>query len=500
MMSPVRYFGRNDQALVLLHCSPRSVLWRILACGILVITGLAGADDSKVPARKRSPADDLAIADELKEAFDVGFQVGPKSIQKAQERFVHVRRLAPGDPRIDYSHGLMLTRQSQMKLAVGQFEAAVAQKGPPLWPAWKAAIWGLLAEKQFESGLNRLVEFAILVHEKAPENANGESPEDGDREVSEDQREAARWIGQLLEALTQLPESKKYKDLIEERQSRALDALGNELSLSVEDGRELLRARAFELGMAADVARDTVGQLAKRRKLDKELDAISKDKGKTPTTKEEWKKWIDDILAKVDKQLGQLDRDFQSFKQRADALEQSYALASTQLIAIKARMNLAHHEHFGHLNMMVLKDQLVACNDQITAYQVEYNVVVGQMSDVVERASEIANRRASAIARYEMETGDTIKKNPDLDKWVTRLNAQRPKLAAKPAAKAGKKAASEIKRPTTLKALMPLDLEHERDEVLASFGFRPPTPADVPTSDEGAASASNARAAPVAEK
>ena len=150
--------------------------------------------------------------------------------------------------------------------------------------------------------------------------------------------------------------------------------------------------------------------------------------------------------------------------------------------------------------MMVLKEQLVACNDQITAYQVEYNLVDAKMSDVVERASEIANRRASAIARYEMETGDTVKKNPDLDKWVTRLNAKRPKLEAKPAAKAGKKVAAEIKRPTTLKALMPLDPEHERDGVLASFGLRSPMPVDVPPAAEGPGSASDARAAPSADK
>jgi len=168
----------------------------------------------------------------------------------------------------------------------------------------------------------------------------------------------------------------------------------------------------------------TAGQLAKRRKLDKELDAISKDKGKTPTTNEEWKQWIDDILTKLDKQLGQLDRDFQSFKQRADVLQQSYALANTQLTALKANMNLMHGQPMGQMKMMVLKDQLVACNDQITAYQVEYNLVVAKMSNVVERASGIANRRASAIARYEMETGDTIKKNPDLDKWATRLSTK----------------------------------------------------------------------------
>jgi len=258
MMSLGQCVRRKYQRPAFLRCLPRLAKWQVLMYGLqlIIISGLAVGADSKDAPGKRAPADDLAIADELKEAFDVGFQVGPKSMQKAQERFAHVRRLAPGDPRIDYSHGLVLTRQSQMKLAVAQFEAAVGQKGPALWPAWKAAIWGLLAEKQFEPGLNRLVEFAILVHDKAPESATDEAPDESDREFWEDQREAARWIGQLLEALSQLPDAKKFETLFEERQARALDALGEELSMSVEDGRELLRARALELGMAADVARD----------------------------------------------------------------------------------------------------------------------------------------------------------------------------------------------------------------------------------------------------
>jgi len=511
-MSPIQNVHFECPAAGVSCSSRRCALWAALACGLLAAASLAGADDKKAGSSRGNVSEDLVIGGQLKEAFDVGFQVGPRSIQQAQERLVRVRKLAPDDARIDYAHGLVLVRQSQIKLAIVQFEAAVAQDGPPFWPAWKAAIWSQCIDNRFEAGLNRLVEFAMLVHDYRPDDPTqldggaADGLPDDEREVSEVQRETARWIGQLLEALTQLPAAQKHKALIADRESRTVDALGEELALSVDDGRELLRARAQELGLAADVARDTAGQLAKRKKLDKELDAITKDKGATPQTPEEWKKWIDDVLSQFDKQLGQMDRDFQTLQQRTDSLSASYMQANAQLVATKTRMTVAHHTVGGHFSMPFLKDQLVACNDQMTAYQVEYDVVSGQMSNVAQRAAGIANRRAAAIARYEKETGDTIKKNPDFDKWATWLNTKRPKLATKSANKKGASDKADVakKRAPTLKSLMPLDLEHERDDVLASFGLRPtvPTdPSDGPDPGEKPEAKSGQRsAAPAAQK
>src|SRR5262249_28205623 len=148
-------------------------------------------------------------------------------------------------------------------------------------------------------------------------------------------------------------------------------------------------------------ARDTAGQIAKRRKLDKQLDAI--DKGNPPQTKEEWKKWIDDVLAKFDRQLGQLDRDYQSLSQRAEALNRLHAQAATLLTAAKANMTMLHHQGVGPVPFVMLKEQMVTYVDQMSNYQVEYNFVVDQMSHVAERASALADRRAAAIGRYEQE-------------------------------------------------------------------------------------------------
>src|SRR5579872_2334381 len=105
MSLPIEPVRLKCQAPACFCMSSREVLWQILACGLLFATNLAGSDDRTAAVSKGEPTDNLAIADELKEAFNIGFQVGPRSAQEAQNRLARVRRLAPSDPRIDYSHG-----------------------------------------------------------------------------------------------------------------------------------------------------------------------------------------------------------------------------------------------------------------------------------------------------------------------------------------------------------------------------------------------------------
>jgi hypothetical protein len=252
----------------------------------------------------------------------------------------------------------------------------------------------------------------------------------------------------------------------------------------VEEGREFLRARAAELELSADVARDTAGQAAKRRKLDKELE--NTDKNNPPQTKEDWKKWIDDVLSQYDKQLGQLDRQYQTLSKRAEALKQSYTQASDLLIAARTNRIVAAKEHFGPVGFAYWSEQMVSYNEQMISYETQFNVVVNQMNDVAQAASTLADRRAAAIARYEEETGDKIPKNPEMDKWATRIIEKRPKLTAKASsAKTQKKDPAAKKRLPTFRTLLPLDFERERNELLASFGLRPVAPPELVPPPEG---------------
>jgi hypothetical protein len=454
--------------------------WRIFLFGVIFASNAVIAAEKGDKARPGELGENPALAAELKDAFDGGYVVGPKSARDAAGRLEKLRRLAPADVRIDYAHGLILVKQSQNQQANARFEAAITRPGSPYWPTWKGAIWTHLLDKRYEQAMSRLVEFSVLV--ATPEiaaAANSSVEADDTPDVTDEQRAAARWIGQILEAISLIPDPKRPAALIEDRESRILDALGDDLAFSVEEGRELVRVRVAELDLAADTARDTTVQVAKRRKTDKLLDAL--DKGNVPQTPEEWKKWIDDLLTTFDKQLAQLDREYLNLQKRAEGLERSYVQSNQLLIAAKANRTLAHQQQAGPMGFVYWTEQMAIHTDAMMACQNEYNVVVDQLPAVARRATDLANLRATAIERYEKATGDTIPKNPDLDKWTTRLSDKRAKLAtAKPAGKAAAKSGTGPKRPPTLKSLVPIDLERERDAVLASYGLRPAAPPAPP--------------------
>ena len=162
------------------------------------------------------------------------------------------------------------------------------------------------------------------------------------------QREAARWVGQLLEAVSHVPESRKFDDLLAEHQVKVLDTFGDKLSEALDEGRELIRARQFELDQAAGVARSTAERKKalrdqdKTAKLEKGIEGAVQEKENAKKTEQEWKKWLDDMLAASDKQLGQLERDYNFLDQRSQSLLRSYTLAGTQLTAMNLSLSLAN--------------------------------------------------------------------------------------------------------------------------------------------------------------
>lgn len=425
------------------------------------------AADAKGPAAERKPlteADETALGAQLKQAFDEGYVVGPKRLHEAQKYLVQARRAAPGDPRIEYATGLILLKQGQVKPATVQFEAAIGRDGAAYWPAWQAAVWSHLADKQYEPGLKRLVEYAALVR-------NAEKPD----EISEIQREAARWVGQLLEAVSHLPDSRKIDDLLAEYQVKVLDAFGDKLSESLDEGRELIRARQFELDQAAGAARSTADRKKtlrdqdKSAKLDKNIEGAGQEKENAKKSEQEWKQWLDDALAASDKQVGLLERDYKFLDDRSQSLFRSYTLAGTQLTALQLSMNPTTLKNMDQFTLNNLNQQVLACQNQMLGYQLEYNATLGRMTDVAQRGSQAMQDRADAIKRYEDATGQLVKKKADLDKWAARMKTEKQKIAAQNNKPAAKKAGADKKQQHSLKTVLPLNLELERDHLLASL-------------------------------
>ena len=125
--------------------------------------------------------------------------------------------------------------------------------------------------------------------------------------------------------------------------------------------------------------------------------------------------------------------------------------------------------------MQNAQQQYVQRQNQLLQYQLEYNTNLGRMSEVAQAGAVATTQRAEAISRYEKSTGELVKKNAGLEKWSDRLKNEKQKLTVnKSGGKGGKTAATDKnsdKKPAavTFKTILPLDLQLEKDRLLASF-------------------------------
>ncbi len=439
-----------------------------LFLALCLVTSGARADETKTGDAQRplSPADEASLAGHLQEVFEEGYVIGAHHLKEALQHLAEARRVAPGDPRVAYVHGLVLLKQVQTKPAVDQFDAAAKLDGGRYWPAWQAAIWGHLIEKQYDAGLARLAEYAKVVR----------TAEKSD-EVSEAQRHAARWIGQLIEALSVGADSKKVHELLAAHEAQVLGAFGDELSEEVEAGRESVREREAALEQAAGEARRTSDRDKERRKkdkaskIDKDIEGLGKAKDDDKKNAEDWKAWLDATLAKADKQLGLLERDYNFLNQRAESLSQSIMLAGQEITALEGNLMMYRSNRSqGPAYNWNAQYQLQQRQNQFFGYQLDYNATVGRMQGVAQQGNLLSAQRAEAVARYETATGQLVKNDAAFDKWTTRLKDEKQKLTvAKPPAKGNKKVPAGHAHQFSLKSYVPLDFDAEKVHVLATF-------------------------------
>ncbi|MGE5194126.1 MAG: hypothetical protein ACM3U2_16645 [Deltaproteobacteria bacterium] len=436
--------------------------WLVLAACLATSGMLAGETKRTARGQKPlSPAGEAVLAAHLKDAFDAGRVIGPQHLQEALKDLELARQVAQGEPRVDYTHGLVLVKQLHVAAAIAQFEAARKLDGGRYWPAWQAAIWGHCLDKQYETGLVRLTEYARIV--QAAEKSD---------EVSEAQRHAARWIGQLFEALSLCADSKKLHDLIANHEDQLLDAFGDELSEEVEAGRESIREREFALEVAAGTARQAADREQKRRtqertsKLEKDIERAGKARDDDKKSAEEWKQWLDETLAKTGKQLGLLERDYAFLERRAQSLMQSITLAGQEITALSVQPRQVIFPQ----DVARYYSDIQQRQNQMFGYQLEYNATIGRLQAVAQQGNFVSGQRAEAILRYQTATGQLVQKDSDLDKWAKRLKNEKQKLTVqKPPAKGNKKAPAAQKHEFSLKSYVPLDFDVEKRHVLASF-------------------------------
>ncbi|MCY2964812.1 MAG: hypothetical protein NT069_14445 [Planctomycetota bacterium] len=452
-----------------------------VAVALMALTaGVAWADDPVLvpPAHHGPAAASQRTERALKELFAAGYTPGPKQLAAVQKLLAPLKQELRDDPRLDYLLGVVELRQGQLKPAAAQFESYIRRSEETDWSAWQALIWALFADKQYEAGLNRLIEYGQLVA--------GMSQED---EATDAQRDAAQWMGEMVEGLEQTVEAsqKKSRNLIEEQSGRLRELLNDELYESFEAGRENVRERVLALDWKVDTAqggkarKDEEAKRKRSRRVTEQFENAEEERKEKERSADEWKKWLEKNLTDVDKQLGRLEKDYRYLEQRSKSLMQSILTLEQEAAIISQWPVLPGRDQYqqqqqqqgmGYFQNDAQKSSaLTQLQTRSYVNQIEYNMSLARLSDTSRQGSEMQRTRAQIVQRYEKATGDLSRQKGEIDQWESRLNAQQRKLATKPPA-AKKPAGKPV--PRSFKTLCAIDFEVEQQRVYAQFGLKPP--------------------------
>jgi tetratricopeptide (TPR) repeat protein len=457
------------------HLAPAVRLIGLMA--LLVRPSFAGTPSGAAavePARRDSQrsisaplAPSQALVENVKGVLDEGYQTGARRLQGAQKKLASARNLTGDDWRLDYAYGLVLLKHSQNKKAIAQFESAIQRADSPYWPAWKALIWTQIVEKQYAKGLDRLDEFATIVRK-------GADP----AKLTDPQRDAARWMGQILEALDKTVKVKRLHELVEEHDRHLHELLGDELYSTVRLGRDLVGDREADGKKSGDGARSAGKSRTQRPpKTAAKNDNDSKDRDKEQTeeppagTPKGSKTPFDETLVESDKELARLDKEYRLLETRNETLQRLITQIGRELSALELQMNAIGATGLSGTASVQIQQRMVQRQKQLANCQVEYNATVGRMTQTAEQGRAAFQQRMAIVETHEKETGQFVEKKFIPDNWSARVTNGKTKLEV-PTADKGKTPRTAIARraAASLASIVPLDLDDEKTRVLAMIG------------------------------
>lgn len=434
-------------------------------CGLVLsaasVAAWAVEPTTQPAALTKSKSDDARYLQHLRKMLDEGTQVGKSHLQAAQRQFEAAQRLrGESDPRLQYGYGLVLLRQFQFPAAAEQFAAAAKHPNTPFLPAWRALVWSSLNAKQQDEALKRLADFARFLNDAPAEVADKAAKGD-----------AALWIGQVVEALRKTADSPAQVETIAKLDLLLQDLLGDDLLTEYEQGQWFVQGRYAQLSQDLERLRrqtanqQQVGKQAQQERIALDREGVQQKKETLARTADDWKKWLDEQTADFDKQLGQLEKDYNHLDGRAKSLAQSSLLAAREITLLRLRTNIGQKSSPRQLAL----DQLIGQRElQIVRYQTDQTANTQQMNLIRQKALQVLDQRAAAVRRYELATGQIVKQNESLKKWNDRLKKEAQRVAESPVGKSTKLSTLES-RLRAFGTYVELDLETEKERLLASF-------------------------------
>ncbi|MDZ4685986.1 MAG: hypothetical protein SH850_13035 [Planctomycetaceae bacterium] len=443
----------------------------------LLILGTVDALGPMVAAEESSDAA-RAAQRRLLESAD---QRGQSAPAEARKRFDSASALADDDRPARYAYGVVLVRLHKAKEALAEFqEAALSDKG--LYPpALRAAVFLQLTGHDWKTA-------ADLTRRLGDALVNAPDAWDTDAEWSAD----ARWLGETVSAAQWLVSTAGDVKLWADVDQQLRTALPGDLRTEYVAGFDIVVQRHTELTAKAEAVRqdavDTEGEKneAVRKEVLTAKQKVVAQRENLKAAAGDWKKLYDDQMAEFGKELGKLEKDWNSLDTRRQSLEKSIVLTQQEIVLMQQQLDRINSQNnnrrnnngtgatFGLDLVQTYNVQLGQRQASLIQYQFDWNRTNTQQNQAQQQAAGLLNQRQSAIADYQQRTGQLVDQDGQLDKWNGRLAKQAAELDEPPTGQNAQTRSMQQKL-KTVGAYVLWDWEAERQRLLKEAATPPLT-------------------------
>lgn len=347
---------------------------------------------------------------------------GPQSVGLALRRYQTAKALRD-DSDTSYTYAIVLLRLTKTKEALAQLAQATEKQHVS---AAQAQVALLMSQKQWTVATEHIEKYSDWLRDDNPRWKDDEARD-----------QFAEWIGRAI-SVGQIvganaSEVERFNRL--DQRVRGLMPLtrreayirGFDAVLQEEEGL----ANTTEVVQTEEEKKRDEAIAAEKNRLKNEQDKTKGDRENLIQTAEEWKKTLDNKLTEFGKQLGLMEKEWNTLDQRRQTLERSILLAQQEQQLLFNRYE-ALSSNNGNTNRNIpnprqqtqlqqIDRELGTRQQQILQYQQDRNRTMTSMNQQYQQAQVVIAQRQNLVADYERATGQLVQKDESLKKWNDRL-------------------------------------------------------------------------------
>ncbi len=347
---------------------------------------------------------------------------GAQSVGLALRRYQTAKTLQD-DSETSYAYAIVLLRLNKPKEALAQL--AHASKDQHVSAA-QAQITLLMSQRQWTA--------ATELIEKYSDWLRDDNPRWNDNEARD---QFAEWIGRAISVGQIVGTSAAEVDRFSKLDGRVRGLMPLTRRAAYIRGFDGVLSEEENLANTTDVVQTEEEKkrdeaiAAEKERLKNEKDKTKGDRENLKQTAEEWKKTLDGKLAEFGKNLGLLEKEWNTLDQRRQSVERSILAAQQEqqlslnryeaLQANSTNGNQGVSNSRAQAQMQQLDREMGTRQQQILQYQQDRNRTLTGMNQFYQQAQVMINQRQALVADYERATGQLVQKDESLKKWNDRL-------------------------------------------------------------------------------